>query len=633
MRFRSRSSAIFPLMLLLSIVLISESVAQGEDTVPFDESNWNFVNIVRGSYLGRECVSGFAILKDVEFEDGVIEVDVAMPGGRSYPGIVFHVEGQNNYEHFYIRPHREGLYGDDLQYAPVTNGISSWQLYSGNGFSSSYDVPSGKWIHVRLEVSGTRASVFIDRSEKPDLVIEKLQHGQVKGAIGIQGPVDGSAYFSAFSYKKAVDLDPDPPREFDRAPGFIDKWELSKVFKISEVDIDERFDESQITEGDMGWIDVKADETGLVDIARYYSRTGREADLVFAKAHIHSTGGERKELKFGYSDYIGIFLNGDLLFTGNSAYRQRDPSFLGIVGLNDAVLLSLKKGENELVLMIAEAFGGWGFICQDAEAEFRAKGMDEKWKTSRGLKTPESVVYDRKRDILYVSNFDAVNNRNPRVTQFISRMGLDGRLIDLRWVEGLLNPTGMALYKDDLYVVERAGVARIDPERGEVIERYPFENGSFLNDIAIDLSGTIYISDSGGDVIYRYRDDKWERWLEGGEITSPNSLHIDHGRLFFGNSGDDYLKAADLRTGEIRKIADMGPGLIDGIKSLETGELIVSHWEGKLYRIDRNGKISKILDVRARGEKIADFDLVPGRGIVVIPTYYGNSVRAFDLGE
>jgi hypothetical protein len=33
----------------------------------------------------------------------------------------------------------------------------------------------------------------------------------------------------------------------------------------------------------------------------------------------------------------------------------------GWISFNDAVYLNLKKGRNELVIVIAEDFGGWGF--------------------------------------------------------------------------------------------------------------------------------------------------------------------------------------------------------------------------------------------------------------------------------
>jgi hypothetical protein len=70
-------------------------------------------------------------------------------------------------------------------------------------------------------------------------------------------------------------------------------------------------------------------------------------------------------MSFGYSDEVTVFLNSKPVFTGKSAFRFRDPGFLGIMDVeNDAVYLDLKKGRNEIVLALADYFGGWGFICR-----------------------------------------------------------------------------------------------------------------------------------------------------------------------------------------------------------------------------------------------------------------------------
>ena len=70
-------------------------------------------------------------------------------------------------------------------------------------------------------------------------------------------------------------------------------------------------------------------------------------------------------MSLGYSDEVTVFLNSRPVFTGKSAFRFRDPGFLGIMDVeNDAIYLDLKKGRNEIVLGLADYFGGWGFICR-----------------------------------------------------------------------------------------------------------------------------------------------------------------------------------------------------------------------------------------------------------------------------
>jgi hypothetical protein len=87
--------------------------------------------------------------------------------------------------------------------------------------------------------------------------------------------------------------------------------------------------------------------------------------VLYARTSIASDREQVKKLFIGYSDDVSVFLNGKILFRGRSAQNFRDPGFLGIMNPeNDAVYLSLKKGKNELMLVVSELGGGWGFICR-----------------------------------------------------------------------------------------------------------------------------------------------------------------------------------------------------------------------------------------------------------------------------
>jgi len=118
--------------------------------------------------MDRKCLIGSAFLKDVEFENGVIEVDLAVAGqkARTYPGLIFRIQSPGNYEHVYIRPHRASLYPDAIQYVPAFNGIDGWQLYNGENYTSAADIPYNKWVHFKLEVSGSQARLFMDDLER-----------------------------------------------------------------------------------------------------------------------------------------------------------------------------------------------------------------------------------------------------------------------------------------------------------------------------------------------------------------------------------------------------------------------------------------------------------------------------------
>jgi hypothetical protein len=605
----------------ISILLTAIACAQ-DDIIDFESDQWILRDANVSEYMGRKCLSGFAYLKDIEFENGVIEVDVAVDGSRSYPGLVFRMQSERDYERFYLRPHRMGLYPDALQYTPVINGIAGWQLYNGEGYTAMADVPTDQWVHLRMEIMGSQARLFVDNVEQPALVIHHLQHGISSGTIGLHGPNNKTAYFSNFRYEKRDDLEFAPAPEIVTPLGIAKDWEISQTFRASEINLEKSYDAQELP--DLEWRRIQCEPTGLIDLARYVGRSGPETDCIWAKTKVFSDKEETREYKFGYSDAICVFLNGEALFTGSSAYRERDPSFLGIVGLFDAVYLPLKQGENELTFLIAESFGGWGFICQDGDYTYRHESMTKLWELPRQLRMPESVVYDEKRDLLYVSNyFDGGN-------EFISKISLDGQIIEREWISGLNRPTGLCLSGDRLYVVDRTGLVEIDMESQQIAGKYPIPGAGFANDITADESGQLYISDSRRNVIHKFFEGAFEVWLEGEEIRDPNGLCMDDNRLVFGNSGDGCVKAAAIDNKSISTIIEVGNGAImDGVRPDGNEGYIISDFNGRVFHVSSNGTKTELLNTTVPVKYCADLEYIPKKGIVIIPSLYENNLAAY----
>ena len=598
-----------------------------ENIIGFDSDQWVKTNATIVEFKGRPSLMGQAFLKDVAFTNGVIEVDLYIRSGRrSYPGLIFRIQPPGNYERFYVRPHRSIFYPDALQYTGVINGIAEWQICHGPGCTDFATIPTDGWISLKIEVMGSQAKVYLSDSEQPVLHIHELRHGVSTGTIGVEGPADGSAYFSNFRFRQDDTLAFDPPPHSDSPPGMIKAWELSQVFKLSQLDF-ESYPLSQEM-GDITWQNVEAEKSGLVDIARYYGRTGREPDCILARATIEAVKNETRKLKIGYSDFISIFLNGDLLFSGNSSYRFRDLSFLGIVGLFDTVYLPLEEGENELLLVVAESYGGWGFMCQDGTAEFIHPELEREWATEKQFKIPESAAYDALHEVIYVSNYDGYNIGQTE-GQAISKVSLDGKIIEEEWIKGIVNPTGMAVFEGRLYVVERSHLAVIDTKSGEIVSRHAVPDPGFLNDIAVDGDGTVFISDSSKHVIYRFQGEKVEVWFHGPEIRNPNGLLALEDRVVFGNNGDITLKAVLRDTKNIENIVRFKSGIIDGIQSGPDKGFLVSLNEGKLFLVTTSGNVVKLLDTTAEGVFCADFVYAPEKNTLVIPTFLDNRVMKY----
>jgi hypothetical protein len=184
--------------------------------------------------------------------------------------------------------------------------------------------------------------------------------------IGLWGSL-GGANFSNVIVSPADTTAP-AARPAEPPPGrhTLTTWELSPAFETTLVKDDVLPERAALSA--FAWTSVTADSTGLVNIAEYRRRTRTSASslaLVFARSVITASRAQRMKLVFAYSDRVHVFLNGRLLFAGDSAFQSRDPSFLGIASLGpEAIYVDLRPGPNEIVLAVSEKFGGWGVAAR-----------------------------------------------------------------------------------------------------------------------------------------------------------------------------------------------------------------------------------------------------------------------------
>ena len=595
---------------------------------PFTVDLWEMEGASLVEHLGRQSLRGTASLKGVEFENGVIEFDLAVSGEGSYPGIAFRIEGDDRFERVYVRPHRAGRYPDALQYTPTMNGIEEWQLCNGSGYTAGVQFPPDQWIPVRLEVRGTQARVYVNNAERAALEIHELRRGLSKGAIALVGENNAKAHFSNFRYRLDDGLAFEPAPIADPVCGVIAEWEISQPFSMNEID-DERTPAAQNFKG-IRWQRITAEPSGLVDIGRYAKRPGRGPSIICAKTTIRSDKNDTRKLIFGYSDAVSIFLDGKLLFSGVSSYRFRDPTFLGIVGYFDTVTLPLKKGDNELLLYIAESMGGWGFMCRDGDAIRHEAGVKLLWETPRSLLAPESAVYDPARGCLYVSNYDGYN-RGATGQQSVSKLSLDGKIDDPDWITGLTNPTGLALAGDTLYAVCRNALVKVALGSRQIAHQVLFPRPVVPNDIAIGDNGTIYISDTFKNCIYRITGAQCEEWLTAPELAGVNGLCFLGGMLIAGGGQEPALYTIDPAAKTIRMIAKWRSGGIDGVEPDGRGNVLVAFSEGKLLRVTPSGQVTKVIDSTGPGLPFGDIAYVSAKKLVVVPRVYYGSVAAYAL--
>jgi len=384
------------------------------------------------------------------------------------------------------------------------------------------------------------------------------------------------------------------------------------------------------------WRLVETQSSGLLDITSRTTRQNESGDVVLAR-HIFSSAEDRTmNLSFGYSEEIDLFFNGQRLYRGQGDSSQQSATSLSDLVLHNQVPVQVKSGLNEILVMVSAVSGEWGFKML-ADGELAAKAIDHSiseqvWMTPDTFLTPETVLKDPNRDILYVSNFDNQYSRKPEPSGYISRLSMDGEILVLQWVDGLHAPTGMDTWRDTLYVAEREHLLAIDLASGTIAGRWPIPDPVFPNDVVIDDRGTVYVSDTRtGDWaesrIYRFRDGEFDVFANEG-ISRANGIWIHEGWLFVGSSGDGLLKRVDLETGRVEVVLSLGAGIIDGMRVDRDGNILVSHWEGQLYRISPEGDLVEILDAMPERWNVADFEYLPDESLLLIPTFLDNRVRA-----
>ncbi|HMB78437.1 MAG TPA: family 16 glycoside hydrolase [Vicinamibacterales bacterium] len=60
---------------------------------------------------------------------------------------------------------------------------------------SYVDLEAGAWTHVKIEVSGVRARLFVNGATQPVLIVNDLKRGVTSGAIGLWVGPGTEAYF------------------------------------------------------------------------------------------------------------------------------------------------------------------------------------------------------------------------------------------------------------------------------------------------------------------------------------------------------------------------------------------------------------------------------------------------------
>lgn len=153
------------------------------------------------------------------FSNGTIHAEVAgkpaagaPEGARGFIGIAFRVQPQpERHEAFYIRP-TNGRADDQLRRNHSTQYVSMpdypWERLRKEtpGVYESYaDMAAGAWTKLKIDVSGSKARLFVNGAQQPSLIVNDLKLGSsASGGVALWVGPGTEGYF------RDVRVDPAP---------------------------------------------------------------------------------------------------------------------------------------------------------------------------------------------------------------------------------------------------------------------------------------------------------------------------------------------------------------------------------------------------------------------------------------
>lgn len=259
-----------------------------------------------------------------------------------------------------------------------------------------------------------------------------------------------------------------------------------------------------------------------------------------------------------------------------------------------------------------------------------AQKLDLLWSTDSTLRVPESVYHDAKTGRIYVANIEGKGAWEKDGRGSISIITSSGKIISPYWVTGLHAPKGMGMFQDFLIVADIDSVVIIEPVRAQIVKKIYIEGAQALNDLSVDKRGNIYVSDSKTKKIHLIDgvNLKVSLYLDG--LKGPNGVLFVDRTLYYVDGGGFYKVGKDKQ--KILVVGELEGGT-DGIEQIDEENFLISCWSGTIYHVNLKGEKKLLLDTRSGQVNAADIGYDKKKNIVYVPTFYKNSVMAYQLSQ
>ena len=266
-------------------------------------------------------------------------------------------------------------------------------------------------------------------------------------------------------------------------------------------------------------------------------------------------------------------------------------------------------------------------LAVSAQEPFYSPKLVKRWSTADGLTIPESSCYNKKEKTIFVSNIVGMHNIKDGVG-YISKLNEEGVVVVKEWVTGLNAPKGICCTKKSLFVTDIDRVVEISLRTGKIRKSYQNSKSKSLNDATVASDGRVYISDSGGDCIFRVGTDSLEVFLQSNELERMNGILAVDKMLYLGSKNN--MITVSQQSKAITVVAE-GVGYLDGIVMVGENKFVTSDFKGMVQYIEPGKLAEMLLKTTDVPINAADLGYIPSKKLLLVPTFNDNKVNAYKL--
>jgi sugar lactone lactonase YvrE len=258
-----------------------------------------------------------------------------------------------------------------------------------------------------------------------------------------------------------------------------------------------------------------------------------------------------------------------------------------------------------------------------------------------GLASPESVRYDPEQDVWFVTNFNTGAGNARDNNGFITRLGADGAVQQLKFVEGGRNgatlhaPKGMFIVGDTLWAADLDALRGYHRETGAPVANVDLTGlgANTPNDVTQGPDGALYVTDTGLGRIYRVEGRSARLALQDTALNRPNGIAWDrYGSRFLVVPIGGKLEIHGWRPGQAAHevVATSPRGAFDGVEVIGPDRWLVTSQNDSSLQVVSGGRGQRLIPLTGRP---ADLGVDPRRNRVAIPFLAQNRVEIWQLNR